>query len=100
MKLVDEEALDQFRGPGLCEWCGKKTSNRDPHHIFSKGAGRVDIKENIIALDRHCHTMVHSGAITRSQMLEIAAKREGTTPEEITNEVYRIRRSVRKMDGP
>ena len=51
MKLIDEALLDRFRHAERCEWCGKKTPQGcDPAHIFSRGAGRVDIAGNLVSL--------------------------------------------------
>ena len=55
MKIVCEELLDVFRQATSCGWCKRGTSGADPHHIFSRGAGRLDIRVNLIPLCRLCH---------------------------------------------
>jgi hypothetical protein len=96
MKIVDEKLLDEFRQGTKCELCGEiSRSGLDPHHIFQKGlggGGRIDLRINIIALDRKCHSMVHNGMIKRDFLLEIVAKREFMTVEEIIDQIHAIRR--------
>ena len=101
MKIVNEKLLNEFRGPGKCGWCGRTVSNREPHHIFSRGFGgarRMDIKINLIALcaafsgGLNCHDQFHTGQILRDDLLAIVAKRESTTQDAIEREIYRLRR--------
>lgn len=93
MKIVNKELLREFSAKRRCEYCKSPVDGCDPHHIHSKGAGRVDIAENIAALCRSCHASAHAnGSPSRDELLAIAAKREGTTPDAIVNKVYRIRR--------
>ena len=92
MKVIHRALLDKFRLMTVCAFCGRRVIECDPSHIYSRGAGRVDIPENIVNLCRVCHNDSHAGyEPTRAQLLAIAAKREGTTPEEITAKVHRIR---------
>ncbi len=63
----------------------------------------MDIRENLVALGStpnfccRCHTYSHNAHTgnnlrpNRADLLEIAAKREGTTPEAITEKVQRLR---------
>lgn len=102
MIIKDAKLLKEFRTPGPCEWCGVWCAKREPAHIFSVGAGRLDIRENLVALGSTpnfccpCHTLSHNGKEpTREQLLEIAGKREGKTPEEITEKVWRLRRDTK-----
>ena len=93
MIIIDQELLFEFRCKRKCEKCGKKTDcGLDPHHVFSRGAGRLDIRINLIALDRQCHCLVHSGVIKKRDLIDIVSKREGLTPDELTTEIYRLRR--------
>jgi Fe-S oxidoreductase len=94
VKVINEPLLALFRQPGKCEACHANCpQGRDPHHILSKGAGRVDCAGNLVSLCRTCHTGFHtSGKPSKAELLMIAAKREKTTPEEITATVYRFRR--------
>lgn len=95
MKVIHESLLARFRLPGRCEYCGKPCQDgRDPAHIFSRGAGRIDIAENLVSLCRWCHNSNHLGnSPTKGNLLTIAARREGTTPEEIEAKVMRLRAS-------
>jgi hypothetical protein len=92
--MKDNDVLAEFRSPGLCECCGLPCPDgRDPAHIFSRGAGRADIRENMVSLSRLCHTRSHAGQSPRRwRLLIIAARREGTRPKAIRDKVYQIRR--------
>lgn len=94
MKKAVPELMERFRRKRRCEWCNCPLPNgADPAHIFSRGAGQVDIAGNLVALCRKDHNRNHAGLEpTPKQLLALAAKREGTTPEAIRAEVYRIRR--------
>ena len=92
MRLVDEAALAECRARERCEWCGHK-GKTDAAHIFSKGAGRVDIACNLVSLCRACHSLSHAGAEPNmDQLITLASRREGVRYEYVVNEVYRIRR--------
>lgn len=64
MKIVRDETLAQFRGPGLCLLCGRWYLELDPHHAFIKrgcgGGTRLDLAENLAPLCRTCHTIAES----------------------------------------
>lgn len=93
MAIVNEELLAEFRRKPQCEYCHKRTrTGLDPHHIFSRGAGRVDDRYNLIALCRVCHVRFHGGLIRRGDLLAIVARREGVTPESCEQHVYDMRR--------
>lgn len=101
MKIVNEELLNRFRGPGVCEWCKRRVSAREPHHVFTKGFGgarRLDVPINLIALcatfsgGLNCHDQFHTGQILREDLLAIVAKRERTTQQAIQEEIWRLRR--------
>lgn len=65
------------------------------HHLFAKGmggGGRIDMPYNLIGLCGLCHFRLHTGKITRQELLDFVAERENTTPEWITSEIYRLRR--------
>lgn len=98
MILKDPDLLAEFRAATACEYCERPTPHGcDPAHILSRGAGRVDIRGNLVSLCRWCHDSSHYGnAPYTSELLAIAAKREGTTVEWIRLEVYRIRREPKK----
>lgn len=91
MKIVDDALLLDFRLTFRCEVC-KKARDVDPHHVFSRGSGRLDIAINLISLCRGCHNLTHAGKVKREQILAIVARREGWTPEDIEIEIWRLRR--------
>ena len=98
MKVFDDDLLWEFRRKRTCEYCKHPLHYyAHPHHVHSRGAGRVDISCNLIALgaafDCNCHGRVHSGSIERMEILTIVARREGKTIEEIEQEVWRLRRA-------
>ena len=98
MRLVDHKAMKRCRERGYCEYCAAYGDNRcsgtalHAAHIFSRGAGQVDIDGNLATLGAACHWDSHNGKITRDELLAIVAKRERTTPEAIEAEVWRTRR--------
>lgn len=105
MRIVDDEALSRFRGPGRCEYCGQMVSNREPHHLQARGIGsgsRLDITENLMALcatfagGENCHDKAHWGAIPRAELLEIVARRERKTVQAIQAKVWRLLRKPKK----
>jgi hypothetical protein len=107
MRVEDDDLLAEFRKPGCCECCGRPCPDgRDPAHLLSRGAGRVDIRENLASLRRECHTSSHGGNSPRVwRLFIIVARREGTTPRLIWEKIQRIRRDSRKVwnvakDGP
>jgi 5-methylcytosine-specific restriction endonuclease McrA len=94
MILIDEDLLEAFRHAPNCEVCGAiNVHGLDPHHLLSRGAGRVDHPRNLIALCRKCHRRHHAALVpTRKELFEIVAKREGCSIEMISETVWRIRR--------
>jgi hypothetical protein len=101
VKLIDEDLLARFRALRRCEWCGAKAVGIDPHHIHSKGAGRVDIPGNLAGLCRECHNKSHAGHHpNRAELLAVAGQREELTPVEITQAVHDIRRWPKEKELP
>ena len=94
MRIVNKKLRTEFSRPGLCEHCEKPCPDgRDPAHIYSRGAGQVDVRKNLVSLCRLCHTRSHDGHSPRRwRLLIIAARREGCRPKDIRDMVYRIRR--------
>lgn len=93
MKVINKGLLKEAAKPGLCECCGAPCPDgRDPHHLMTKGAGRVDVRSNIVSLCRVCHVGFHaSGTPSFEALIVIAAMRDKTTPNAIMEMVYRIR---------
>lgn len=102
MRIENADLLASFGGMRRCEVCGK-LKHCDAAHIFSAGAGRVDEPWNIVSLCREDHAANHQRTngrdVTRAQLLEIAAMREGVSPEWIIAEVRRIRALPQPRDG-
>lgn len=106
VKIVNDKALKFARGPGFCDWCRKPVGNRNPHHVFSKGAGQVDIRCNIAAICEtfsgglHCHHLVHTGEIADGGILAMVAEREKCLQDDIRSLVMLIRRmpAIRYVD--
>lgn len=96
MRIIDESLLDIFRHKTKCHWCGLRTDGCDPAHAFSRGAGRLDIAINLIALCRECHTANHAGHIMRCDLLAIIAVREGVLQPDIEAVVWWIRRQPKE----
>jgi hypothetical protein len=97
MRIENENLLDWFRNAPKCEWCRKPTpAGCDPHHVRSRGAGRIDVRENLVSLCRVCHTIHHAGCEpTTEDLLEVVAKREGRTVESIRRKIDRLRNDDR-----
>ena len=79
---------------GCCECCGSYYF-LEWAHIISRGANGPDIRENGCVLcgparyGAGCHGANHKGKISQEQLFEIAARREGITPEECRARVRR-----------
>lgn len=106
MRIHNEELLDCFRTPGKCEYCGKRCSRREPHHLFCKGIGggsTLDISINLIALGASvpfplclCHHDYHAGHISRFDMLAVVAAREKALQDDIESVVWMLKRLPKK----
>jgi hypothetical protein len=91
LRIVDNNMLKRFRGPGLCELCGKPCSAREPHHVIAKGMGggrQLDIRINLVAVgstpgfECECHSRADAKA-EQARCRQIIARREKTTVEAI-----------------
>ena len=95
MKIIDEALLNEFRAAQRCEWCGRATPGGcEPHHVFARGRSdsfRLDIRINLLALDRWCHDRAHVGKISRKQLLAVIARREQRPAEKIELQILRLR---------
>jgi hypothetical protein len=96
MLIENKELRYAFRLTGFCEWCERRVPV-DPAHVFavgSGGGGRLDVRINLVALCRICHTNAHNGAgPTFEQLLDIVAKREGIQAQDIVDVVHFLRRT-------
>ncbi len=101
MKLERPDVLDLFRRAEWCEWCGEATPGGcDPAHVYSRGAGQVDIRLNVVSLCRTCHSKEHNGNITKAELLAVVARREGVKVETIGKVVQAIRRWPKEKPLP
>lgn len=80
-RIIERKMIQRCR-KSYCEYCGKP-SNIEPHHVFTVGSGGGDIKENLIQLCTMHHIQAHGGEIRKEELIEIIAKREGMTAEEV-----------------
>lgn len=107
MIIEDEQVLNEFRGPGICEICRRQVRNREPHHIFTRGMGganRLDIRINLLATcspfsgGEDCHYRLHYGdhEMTRGDLIAIVGSRERMNPDRIVDIITHLRRLVTK----
>lgn len=62
MLIEREDVLAELRQATECGWCKKPTPHGcDPHHLCTRGSGRVDAYFNLMPLCRACHTSHHAG---------------------------------------
>ena len=47
-----------------CQYCGKKNTRLEVHHIVFRGRGGSDDENNLITLCEGCHKKVHKGELT------------------------------------
>lgn len=91
MTIVDDALLEQIRQQWLCELCGHRRKV-EPHHVWSRGAGRLDVSGNILALCRPCHQLAHQGLIRRVALQLLVAHRERLSLEELEKHIFELRR--------
>ena len=92
MRIEDPQALRQVAETCRCECCNKHCpTGAAPHHLFSRGAGRLDIRLILQPLCLECHADFHNGKISRAFLLGKRAKKERTTAEAITQVVHWLR---------
>lgn len=100
MKVVNKALLAEFRTAGACEYCKRPCRAREPHHLFTRGAGQLDIRINLIALGSAfqctCHRERHDGNILHCDMLAVVAARENVLQDHITDVIHLLRRLPKK----
>lgn len=69
-----------------CEVCGR-VGYGDLHHIRYRSQLGSDIRANLIRLCYEHHAAAHAGVLTKRELIEIVARREGKTVEEIAEEI-------------
>lgn len=64
------------RDGGRCRWCGATNRGRDVHHIEYRKGTSYDVLENLVSLDRACHSFVHGNPRPSGQRIvkEIAQR--------------------------
>lgn len=88
-RIVNRKIINLMRS-NTCEYCGRQC-NIEPHHVFSRGSGGGDIKENLIQLCSQCHINTHAGRMpNKEECISIIGKREHL----YAGEVYRINRKA------
>lgn len=81
MENNQENAIHLVR-KDYCELCGK-SAHGEPHHMRPRSLGGKHNRENLIQLCTECHRLYHDGFISIRTLIEIVAKREAKTFEEI-----------------
>lgn len=98
MIVRDEKLLAAFRSQTRCEHCRRYVREGcHPHHFTARGmggGGRLDVRCNLLSLCWQCHRDVHDGRIPRKELLEIIAHREQLSPEEVMDQLWRLRRQA------
>jgi hypothetical protein len=94
VRIEDEATLDLFRAAPFCEWCKRPTPNgTHPHHLHTRGAGRIDLAINLVSLCAACHQETHAGNIMRCDLLAVVAAREGCLQGDIEARIFELRRA-------
>ncbi len=106
MRIVNKALLREFAMAPRCQWCGRSVpTGLHPHHVFSRGAGRLDIRINLIPLcppfvGNNCHGLVHAGEIMRCDLLAVVAAREDVAQDKIEEYVHLLRRTPKGTEMP
>ncbi len=100
MRHVDEKELAKWRGPGKCLLCGTWSPQREAHHVWTRGAGRLDIPINVCSLGGawscQCHSRSQCYTIPRKAVVEAVAYREGLDAEFVAERVPWLRRQPKE----
>jgi hypothetical protein len=94
VKVIDPKLLKSVRlRPCEVEGCEHPTP-AESHHVYTRGAGQIDLPCNLIALC-HAHHYSHhyNGTPSTADLLAIVARREDTTVEAIQETIWRLRRT-------
>jgi 5-methylcytosine-specific restriction endonuclease McrA len=73
-RIVDRKAIAAARKP-FCENCGR-WGTVHVHHVKSKASGGSDELANLVSLCPICHTLAHTGQISKETLREIVRRRE------------------------
>ncbi len=96
-RLTDKKAIKAARKP-YCERCGARASG-EPHHVITRGAGGPDHPFNLIQLcGPNCHYGdVPAGKVSKQELFEIIAKREGVPVQDVIDTVRRLQRGLPEL---
>lgn len=104
MTIIDDECLAEFRSRGQCELCGRRVYPLDPHHAFIKrgigGGSRLDVPENLAALDRLCHGKAEHSTEFNEQVQAVVAKRVGASADDIRTWLQHVLRTDKAKPMP
>jgi hypothetical protein len=94
------DLVAEFSGLPRCQLCGALCPHgTEAHHLYSRGAGGPDIRENLIGLggpwNCGCHRRWHEGLIPRRELEAAVEAREGLPPGAVREKVFRLRRITR-----
>lgn len=96
MIIENRNLRRKFSASGCCEHCHVWQSIRHCAHLFHSGIGggsRLDVRINMLSLCWLCHGKHHNGhEPSFKTLIGLIAKREGTTPDAIRDEIFRLRR--------
>jgi hypothetical protein len=101
LKIVNPTLTRSFLRRGKCRFCGKGPIDLCGHHLFSKGAGQLDISINLIALGMpltcDCHGSHHDGnEPSFEQLLALSAQDHDCLQGDIETVVYLLRDQLPK----
>ncbi len=91
-RVIDKAGMKKVKAIDHCEKCGRWPDgfyNLEVAHVYGKGPGGPDIKENCLKLcgpasmQAGCHGADHAGKISNEELFAVIAEREGKTPEEV-----------------
>jgi hypothetical protein len=89
-RVHSQRAIDERRLP-YCEVCGR-SDGLSVHHCVSRGSGGPDAAENLICVCRSCHALAHAGHLSKDELWQVIASREGRPIEEIREACLEARR--------
>ena len=96
VRLVDPKAYFHAQ-KSYCERCGEQVQGK-PHHIRTRASGGPDHPYNLIQLCGFCHYGdLPDGKISREELFNIVADREGVDVKVVIETVRRLTRGVSQL---
>lgn len=106
MRIENKRLLREFAKATRCDFCGRHTQGCDPAHLWSRGAGRLDIRCNLMSLCRglvidksgrisswvSCHQDYDGGLIPKETMIGKKATIIGYSAADIEHVVLVLKR--------